>query len=36
MLSLIQLVFAQTEYRYQEVIDSHKKDGRALIEALRK
>lgn len=30
----IQLVLAGTEYRYRAVVDSHKEDGRALIEAL--
>lgn len=31
----IHLVFAETEYRYREVIDSHRVDGRALIETIR-
>ena len=32
----IRLVFARTEYRYGDVVDGHKADGRALIEALRR
>ena len=31
----IRLVFVGTEYRYRDVVDGHKADGRALIEALR-
>ncbi|WP_441232561.1 AbiU2 domain-containing protein [Bradyrhizobium sp. 1200_D9_N1_1] len=32
----IQLVFAQTDCRYQEAIDSYHRNGRALIDGLRK
>ena len=31
----IQLVFAETDCHYKQTIDSHHKDGRALIDALR-
>jgi hypothetical protein len=31
----IYLVFTETKYRYRDVIDNHREDGRALIEALR-